>query len=160
VKRTRLSILLAVTLSGGVLTYLLELLAQSVGSNVVVPPLSLTLTVAALAIAVVLLAIPVRRSVTGKRTALIDPFYALRVAVLAKASSLTGALLVGAAAGILIFLLGRPIPPTFAMSSLAISQIFAAALLVTAGLIAEFLCTLPPQDRDDPREKGLREPAA
>lgn len=159
-KRTRVNVLLALALSGGVLTYLLELLAQSVGSNVVVPPLSLTLTVAALAVAVFFLAIPVRRSVTGKRKAPVDPFYALRVAVLAKASSLTGALLVGAAAGILIFLLGRPIPPTFAMSALAISQIGAAALLVAAGLIAEFLCTLPPQDPDDPREKAVHEPAA
>ena len=159
-KRTRASILLAAILAGGVIAYLLELLAQSVGSNIVVPPLSLTLTLAALAVAVVLLAIPVRRSVTGKRKAPIDPFYALRVAVFAKASSLTGSLLVGAAAGILIFLLGRPIPPTFSMSALVISQIVAAALLVAGGLIAEFLCTLPPQHPEDPRGKSLSEPAA
>ena len=158
-KRTRASILLAVTLTGGVLAYLLQLLAQSVGANVVVPPLSLTLTVAVLAIAVVLLAIPVRRSVTGKRKARIDPFYALRVAVFAKASSLTGSLLFGAAAGILLFLFGRPVPPTFAMGALTISELVAAALLIAAGLVAEFLCTIPPQDPDDPRGKSLSEPA-
>ena len=159
-KRTRITVLLALALAGGVLAYLLELLAQSTGAHVVVPPLSFTLTLAALAIAVVLLAIPVRRSVTGKRKAPIDPFYALRVAVFAKASSLTGSLSLGAAVGILIFLFGRPIAPTFTMSTLVISEIVAAALLVAAGLIAEFLCTLPPQDPEDPRGKNLSEPAS
>jgi len=160
VKRTRVSALLALALAGGVLAYLLELLLQSTGANVVLPPLSLTLTLVPIAIAVLLLAIPVRRSVTGKRKAPIDPFYALRVAVFAKASSLAGSLMLGAASGILIFLLGRPISPSVAMSTLVISEMVASALLVAAGLIAEFLCTLPPEDPQDPREKVAREPAA
>ena len=159
-KRTRVSALLALALGGGVLAYLLELLLQSSGANVVLPPLSLTLTLVPLAIAVVLLAIPVRRSVTGKRKAPIDPFYALRVAVFAKASSLAGSLLLGAASGILIFLLGRPIAPSGAMSTLVISEMVGSALLVAAGLIAEFLCTLPPDDPQDHRGEGAREPAA
>ena len=159
-KRTRVSALLALALGGGVLAYLLELLLQSSGANVVLPPLSLTLTLVPLAIAVVLLAIPVRRSVTGKRKAPIDPFYALRVAVFAKASSLAGSLLLGAASGIRIFLLGRPIAPSGAMSTLVISEMVGSALLVAAGLIAEFLCTLPPDDPQDHRGEGAREPAA
>ena len=158
-KRTRVSALLALALGGGVLAYLLELLLQSSGANVVLPPLSLTLTLVPLAIAVILLAIPVRRSVTGKRKAPIDPFYALRVAVFAKASSLAGSLLLGAASGILIFLLGRPIAPSGAMSTLVISEMVGSALLVAAGLIAEFLCTLPPDDPQDHRGEGAREPA-
>jgi MFS family permease len=159
-KRTRASILLACALTGGVITYLLELLAQSLGGNVVVPPLSLSLTVLALAIAVVLLAVPVRRWVTGKRKAPIDPFYALRVAVFAKASSLAGSLLLGATGGILIFLLGRPIPLPAPTGVLVGSEIVASALLVAAGLIAEYLCTLPPQNPEDPRGKSVSEPAA
>ena len=159
-KRTRVSALLALALGGGVLAFLLELLLQSSGANVVLPPLSLTLTLVPLAIAVILLAIPVRRSVTGKRKAPIDPFYALRVAVFAKASSFAGSLLLGAASGILIFLLGRPIAPSGAMSTLVISEMVGSALLVAAGLIAEFLCTLPPDDPQDHRGEGAREPAA
>jgi hypothetical protein len=159
VKRTRISLLLALALAGGVVAYLLELLAQSLGANTVVPPLSLALTLVALAIAVILLAIPVRRSVTGKRAAPVDPFYALRVAIFAKASSLAGALLVGAGVGILIFLFARPIAPPLAPTAQSVSGLIAAALLVAAGLIAEFLCTLPPQDPEDPYEKSLREPA-
>ena len=159
-KRTRVTVLPTVALGGGVFAYLLELLVQSIGANVIVPPLSLTLTLVALAVTVVLLAIPVRRSVTGKRKAPVDPFYALRVAVFAKASSLAGALLMGTAVGILIFLWGRPIAPTFTMGALAISEIVAAGVLVAAGLVAEFLCTLPPQAPDDPRGKSLSEPAS
>lgn len=159
-KRTRTTVLLALALGGGALAYLLELLVQSLGLAVVIPPLSLSLTLAALAIAVILLAIPVRRSVTGKRKAPIDPFYALRVAVFAKACSLTGSLLLGVAVGILLYLFGRPIAPAFSMSALVISEIVAAVLLIAAGLIAEFLCTLPPQNPEDPREKSLREPTA
>lgn len=159
-KSTRASVLVALALAGGGVAYLLELLAQSVGSTIIIPPLSLSLTLVALAIAVVLLAIPVRRSVTGKRKAPIDPFYALRVAVFAKASSRTGALLFGAALGIVIFLYGRPILPAFSMGALTISQIVAAVLLVAAGLVAEHLCRIPPQDPYDLLEERSREPAA
>lgn len=159
-KRTRLSVLLILALGGGVLTYLLELLLQSSGANVILPPVSLTLTLVPIALAVLLLALPVRRSVTGKRKAPVDPFYALRVAVFAKASSLAGSLMLGAASGILIFLLLRPIQPSVATITLVISEIVAAALLVTAGLIAEFWCTLPPEDPQDPLGKVAREPAA
>jgi hypothetical protein len=160
VKVTRASLLLTLAIGGGVFAYLLELLVQSVGASILIAPLSLSLTLIALAIAVVGLAIPVRRSVTGKRKGPIDPFFALRVAVFAKASSRTGALLLGAALGILIFLVGRPIPPAFAMSALTISQLVAAALLVSAGLVAEFFCKLPPHDPDDTLKERAREPAA
>ena len=159
-KRTRLTVLLGLALAGGVLAYLLELLAQSLGGNVVVPPLSLPLTLVAIGVAVILLAIPVRRSVTGKRKARLDPFYAIRVAVFAKASSLAGSLLAGAASGIVLFLFGRPILPSVAMSSVAISEIAAAVFVVVAGLIAEHLCVLPPDDPQDPRGKSLSEPAS
>ncbi len=159
-KRTRLTVLLCLALAAGGVTYLLELLGQSLGANVIVPPLSLTLTLIAIGIAVVLLAIPVRRSVTGKRKARLDPFYALRVAVFAKASSLAGSLLAGAAVGIVFFLFGRPITPSLAMSTVAISEIVASVFLVTAGLIAEHLCVLPPDDPQDPHGKSLSEPAA
>ncbi len=159
-KRTRLTVLLGLALAAGVVAYLLELLGQSLGANVVVPPLSLTLTLVAVGIAVILLAIPVRRSVTGKRKARLDPFYALRVAVFAKASSLAGSLLAGAAVGIVLFLFGRPIAPSASMSTVAISEIVAGVFLVAAGLIAEHLCVLPPDDPEDPRGKSLSEPAA
>ncbi len=159
-KRTRPTVLLGLALAAGVAAYLLELLGQSLGANVIVPPLSLTLTLVAIGIAVILLAIPVRRSVTGKRKARLDPFYALRVAVFAKASSLAGSLFAGAAVGIVLFLFGRPITPSVTMSTVAISEIVAGVFLVAAGLIAEHLCVLPPDDPQDPRGKSLSEPAA
>jgi hypothetical protein len=159
-KTTRATTLLTLAVVGGVIAYLLELLVQAWGSTLIIAPLSLSLTLIALALAVVGAAIPVRRSVTGKRKAPIDPFFALRVAVFAKASSRTGALLLGAAVGVLIFLFGRPILPAFTMSALTIAQLIGAALLVAGGLVAEFLCKLPPQDPQDPLEERAREPAA
>jgi hypothetical protein len=97
---------------------------------------------------IVALAVPVRRRVTGKRKGRLDPFYAVRVAVLAKSSSLTGALLTGLGAGIIAHALSLPILNGDLLGR-GIAQTVGAALLLTAGLVAERMCTLPP-DKSDP----------
>jgi hypothetical protein len=147
-KRTQAFPFILLAIGGGVVTYLVELLLQSSGAPAALPPYSLSLTLVGIAIADILLAIPVRRLITGKRKERLSPFYAVRVAVLAKASSHAGALLLGVGVGMMIFLVARPIAPNWDLLGRAIASAASAAIVMTAGLIAERMCQLPPDDTD------------
>lgn len=148
-KRTHASSLVAFGAVGLVLGYLGELAVVASGAAVLVPPLSLPVTLVAVGAFVVALAWPIRRAVkgTGRR---VDPFRAMRVAVLAKACSLSGALVTGLGAGLTLFLLTRTVLPAGGTVWLAVATAIGAALLLAAGLIAEHFCTLPP---DEPEEE-------
>jgi hypothetical protein len=128
--------------------YLIELAIVANGGFAFAPPVSLPITLTAIAIVIVALAIPVRRRVTGKKKERLDPFYAVRVAILAKSSSLTGALLTGLGAGIVAHALSLPILNSDLLGR-GIAQTVGAALLLAAGLISERMCTLPP-DKSEP----------
>jgi DMSO reductase anchor subunit len=147
-KRTTAFPLIALGLGGAVATYLLELFLQASGAPAILPPYSLSLTLVGVAIAVIALAVPVRRLITGKRKEPLNPFYAVRVAVLAKASSHAGALLLGVGVGLTFFLLARPIAPSWDLLGRALADLVSAAIVLSAGLIAERMCQLPPDDTD------------
>ena len=149
-KRTSIALLVGLVGIGAAVAYLGELFLQTSGGITLVPPYSIELSLIVIAIAVVVLAVPVRRRVTGKRAHPLDPFYAVRVAVLAKASALTGSILLGAGVGILVILLGRPVLPDWNLLLPAIGLGVCALVLVVAGLIAEWMCVLPPDDTDRP----------
>jgi len=147
-KRTTALPLIAFAVGAGILTYLLEMILQSVGAPALLPPYSLSITLVGVAIAVVLMAIPVRRLITGKRKERLSPFYSMRVAVLAKASSHAGALLLGVGIGLVVFLIARPIAPSWDLLGRAIAAAASAAIVLIAGLVAERMCQLPPDDTD------------
>lgn len=147
-KRTTFGIVVILVVAAAVAGYLIELALVTSGSHAFAPPVSLPITLTAIAIVIVALAVPVRRSVTGKKKDRLDPFYAVRVAVLAKSSSLTGALLTGLGAGIIVHTLSLPILNGDLLGR-GIAQTVGAALLLTAGLVAERMCTLPP-DTSEP----------
>ena len=94
-----------------------------------------------------------RRAVKAKTTKHLDPFRAMRTAVLAKACSLSGALMLGFGLGITLFLVTRSVVPAPATIWLAVATAVGAALLMAGGLIAEFFCTLPPDDTDTEKEE-------
>ena len=82
--------------------------AAGAGVAVFIPPLTLPITLVVIAVIVVAFAVPIRRARTrGTSTRRIDPFQAMRVVVLAKACSLSGALLTGAASACSLYLLTR-----------------------------------------------------
>ena len=147
-KRTSFGIVLILVVVAAVAGYLIELALVTNGGHAFAPPISLPITLTAIAIVIVALAVPVRRSVTGKRKDRLDPFYAVRVAVLAKSSSLTGAILTGLGAGIIVHTLSLPII-NIELLGRGIAQTVGAALLLAAGLVAERMCTVPP-DKSDP----------
>ena len=144
-KRTSFGLVIALIAVAAVVGYLIELALVTNGSHAFAPPISVPLTLTAIAVVVVALASPVRRKVTGKRKARLDPFYAVRVAVLAKSSALTGALLTGFGGGIIVHTVSLPIVNGDLLGR-GIAQTVGAALLLIAGLVAERLCTLPPDD--------------
>jgi hypothetical protein len=152
--RTRATPLIGLGLAGVVFGFLLEVGLAASGMPLLVPPVSLPLTLVAIAIIVVAFAIPIYRAVHGKRESRIDPFQAMRVAVLAKASSLAGAMLAGVSLGVLLYVLSRSVLPGRDSTSLGIAATVGAVVLLAAGLIAEYLCTLPPptdtEEQTDP----------
>lgn len=152
-KRTHFSTLLAFVLGGTVIGYLGDLAIVSTGAKALVPPLSLPITLVGVAVIVVLLAWPIRRAVKGKATKHLDPFRAMRVAVLAKACSLSGALVLGVGLGIGLFLLTRSVVAPAGTVWLAFATAIGAALLLAGGLLAEWFCTLPPDDPDSEKEE-------
>ena len=144
-KRTSFGLVVVLLVIAAVVGYLIELALVTSGSHAFAPPISLPLTLTAIAVVIVALAIPVRRTVTGKRKGRLDPFYAVRVAVLAKSSALTGALLTGLGGGIIAHTVSLPILNGDLLGR-GIAQTVGAALLLAAGLVAERLCTLPPDN--------------
>ncbi|WP_426625383.1 DUF3180 domain-containing protein [Leifsonia sp. McL0607] len=148
-KRTRPTSLIGLGVLGVVVGFLIELAASGMGIAVFVPSLTLPITLVAVAIIVVAFAIPIRRAVRGRSSRRIDPFQAMRIVVFAKACGLSGALLTGAGIGILLYLLTREVLPASNALLLTALGTTGAIILLVAGLIAEFFCTLPPDD-DDP----------
>ena len=153
-KRSQATGLLAVALIGLVIGFLVEIAFAASGAPIVVPPVTLPLTLILLAVVVVSLAWRVRQGTRRKALRRIDPFWAMRVAVLSKATSLSASLLLGAALGIVLYILTRSVVPAVTSLWLAIGTAVGAALMLTAGLVAEHFCTLPPDDDTDTDDPG------
>ena len=133
--------------------FLAELAIASSGLPIIIPPISLGVTLVALGGVVVLLAWPVRRAVRATVKVHIDPFRAMRVAVLAKASAFSGALFAGAGIGLLFYLLSRSVAPVASSLWLAVATAAGGLILLIAGLVAEHFCVLPPDDRDSEEQQ-------
>lgn len=149
-KRTHATTLVALGIVGVAIGFLLETTLVAVGAPILVTPLALPVTLLAIGVIVVLLAIPIRRAVRGTVTTRIDPFRAMRIAVLAKACALAGALFGGWGIGMLVYVLTRTLPPTAGTVWLCAAAAVGGVALMVGGLIAEYFCTLPPpSDEDD-----------
>jgi hypothetical protein len=134
--------------------FLAELGAAAAGWAILVPPV--TLPVALVLITGILLALAwrIRQSTRGGSDRRVDPFIAMRVALLAKASSLAGSLLLGLGVGIVVYILTRSVVPAVTSLWLAIGMALGAAILLAGGLLAEHFCTIPPEDDHDHDEGG------
>ena len=157
--------LIALGLLGIVAGFLVEVGAAASGAPILVPPLTTAGTLAIIGIIVVWLAWPIRQATKGTTNAngaqkrRVDPFLAMRVAVLAKACSFSGALFLGGGIGIILFVFTRTVLPGASSQWLAIATAVGAAVLLAGGLVAEFFCTLPPDKPEDERQEdvgGLR----
>ncbi|WP_243062212.1 DUF3180 domain-containing protein [Humibacter sp. RRB41] len=144
-RRTGPTALIVLGVIGIAIGYLLEIALVAAGTSMLIPPISLSVTLIAIGVIVVLLAIPIRRAVRSKVRVHVDPFRAMRIAVLAKACSFVGGLLTGTGIGIVVYVLTRPVTSP-SSTWLSVIAAVSAVILLVGGLIAESFCALPPSD--------------
>jgi hypothetical protein len=77
----------------------------------------------------------------------VDPFYATRVVLLAKAGALAGSAFSGMGVGFAVFFASRPVVLAETLVPTIIA-IVGAVVLTVGALIAERWCTLPPDSPD------------
>lgn len=160
VTRTSPVTLVLLAVFGAGVAWLLETVMVATGRPLVNPPITLGVALLMIGVIVVTMALPVYKVARKRPNARIDPFYATRVVVLAKASSLSGALLTGVGLGITGFLLTRSVVPGVGSITMALVTAGGAVALLVAGLVAEYMCTIPPEDDDkpdpNPRRQGIQ----
>ena len=157
-RRTRPSVLVGAAVLGVGVGFLVDQVLTASGQPTFTPQVTLPILLILLGTTVLALAIPIRRATRGDTGAPIDPFRAVRIAMLARASSIVGAAIGGVAVGLLVFLLSRPVVPSIESMATIIATIVAGAALMVAALIAEHLCTIRKDDDDEPPtadERGL-----
>jgi len=154
VKRTHPTTIVIIGLIGTVVGLLTDAALAASGRAPIVPPVTLSITVVVIAVVVVVLAWPIRRAIRANTTLRIDPFRAARTAVLAKACTIMGGLVTGLPLGLLLFMLTRTVLADASSIVLTVSAVVGGALLLTGGLLAEWFCTLPPDDPDAERDEN------
>lgn len=146
---TRIRVLALLAFVAAVVGFSTVRVWESAGRGAFPLPWSALAGMLVIAAAVLVVGWPVRRWNAGHRDRRLDPLRAARAAVLAKASSLAGALLVGWYTGqglvVLPDLAIEPRRERLVVSALAVA---AAATMVAAGLVAERWCRLREDEED------------
>lgn len=155
-KRTRPFILVLFAIAGAGAGVLLQITLAAAGT-VAAAPFTLALSLAVIGVLVVIFAVPVRRAVRDRQNHTVDPFYATRVVILAKASSIAGSLLLGATAAIVGYLLTRPVVAAVGSIFTSGAAVVGSIVLLVCGLVAESMCSLPPDDEDKGEKNLARE---
>lgn len=139
---TRIRFLLAVALLAGAGLYLLT---RARYASMPTPPVYTPIWVGLLALAEGYTAYTTRARLAGRpRTRPIHPITVARIAALAKASSLAGALVGGGYAGFLVYVASRTEAPRPAHDArVAALAVGAALLLIVAALLLERVCRVP-----------------
>ena len=147
-KRTRPLMLVLLAIVGAGAAVLLEVVLASTGAAATSAPLTLALSLAVIGVLVILFALPVRRAVRDRANHTVDPFYATRVVILAKASSIASSLLFGATVAVVVYLLTRPVVAAVGSIFTSGAAVVGSIVLLVCGLVAESMCSLPPDDED------------
>ena len=154
-KPTKASSVIAVIFGISVVSFLAVRLMVSNGMAIPTSPSNLLLALAFIAAVLLALSIPIWRYKTaltkyktGTRPKRVDPFYAVRVVLLAKASALTGAGFIGWHLGALIAQLSLPVSFTAALLQNSFGLV-ASVVLTVAAIVAEQICRLPDEPKDN-----------
>jgi len=152
VKPTRPSTLFSIAIVTAVAGFAFDAVLASRQSPTLLLAVPLGITLAFIGVAVVLMARPVRRHARdgAGRQRPVDPLYATRVVVLAKASSICGALFGGFAIGLVVYLLTRSVTPSLGSTLPNVVAVGGGIVLTVCALVAERMCIAPPGDDDEP----------
>jgi hypothetical protein len=156
VKPTRIATLVSNLIATGILAWGFSELLVRLGAQLPVSTTNLLVTLPVIAIVLVLLALPIFRyraaiisaldkPADSKQAAIkrVDPFYAIRVALLAKAVSIAGAVFAGWHAGVLMAVLSSPqISATGVWRSTL--GLIGSLVMTVCGVIVERACKVPP----------------
>jgi hypothetical protein len=148
VRTTRPSTLISVAVVAAVAGFALDAALASRRLSVLAMSPALGLTLIGIGIALVIMATPVRRHVKGTATRRVDPLYATRVVVLAKASSIAGALFGAFSLGLLTYLLTRSVVAGLGSTVPCAVAVGGGVVLTVCALVAERMCIAPPRDDD------------
>ncbi len=145
-QRTSSSNLVIWAAVGAVVAPVIDVLLESQGLTLPGLPWFAILGMLVLSAVLLVLGYPIKKWNDGDRTKEIDPLQAARVAVMAKASALTGAGLAGWYLGnAAYYFLSAPGIRNDLAAGMLIAMVAAATLMIV-GLIVESFCALPPQD--------------
>lgn len=152
-KSLSISRLVAVAVILAVSTYFLTGALVTRGFAVSLSPTNLIITLFLISVILLILAIPVWRyrnnlKLETKRPKRVDPFYAVRILLLSKATAISGSLFVGWHLGVLGYQLLAPIVIWSAVVRNSIGLV-ASIVMVIAGLYTENLCRLPDEPKSD-----------
>jgi len=160
-KPTKILSLLAGILISATVTFVIVKAVIANGGSLPVAPKNLLISIPSIAIIELLAAIPIFRyrrelskfATTGKRPKRIDPFYAVRILALAKATAISGSLFAGFALSLVILQATLPvIPDSIWLNAIALVE---SILLIVIAIIIERACKLP-EDSDAPEAKTSR----
>ncbi|MFC7401486.1 DUF3180 domain-containing protein [Citricoccus sp. GCM10030269] len=145
--------LLLILLSSGVLGWAAAVLAAGAGvvSPVLVP--SSVITLAAVALLVLILGIRVQLDKKRPAAARMNPLVATRTLALAQAGAYAGSLIAGWHAGVLVHLTTATGFGTPTVND-ALLMVVGGLVLVIVGYIVEQFCRLPPEDGPDGAANG------
>ena len=159
-KPTKILHLIAAASSSAIASYLLIRLAIGAGFKVPVSGLNLILTLPIIGAIVLLLAIPIiryRRSLrefakpgsaaSSARPKRVDPFYAVRVLMLAKATAIAGSLFAGWHLGAVAVQASQPVIADSIWFN--VSGLVGSVLMAIAGVITERICKIPDAGNGD-----------
>ena len=167
-KPTKIITLLGWVVPGATAGYLFARVATSNGGQIPVAPINLILTLAAISIILLGFAVPMlryRRALTEQlknpaaaRPKRLNPFYAVRLLLLAKASAIYGSLFAGWQAGVIWLQLTSPVTTDSIWQNAG--ALLAAIILVAIGLIVERICRIKDDGADSLETPVTKAPAA
>lgn len=146
--------------------YLASKLISANGGPVPLTPINLILTLVAIAIILGAFAVPMVRyrralaeqlkSPAAPRPKRLNPFYAFRLLVLAKATAVSGALFAGWHLGVIWLQVSSPVTPDSIWQNVA--ALIASIAMVVVGLTVERLCRIKDDGSDQVDNAGIKSP--
>jgi hypothetical protein len=162
VKPTKVLTLLGWVIPAATAGYLFSKFVVASGGQVPVAPLNLILTFLAISAILVISAAPMfryrrelaaqRKSAGAPRPKRLNPFYAVRLVVLAKATAIAGSLFAGWQLGVIWFQISSPVTPSSVWQNVV--ALIAAIVMAVLALIIERICRITEDvsDIDSPNQ--------